>query len=438
MLLAPKNSGSFAWLIGAHRHVDQGHACQRPKLVDGTIGWVDGGYSSAAERLTVAQDVVGSIPTSRPNSAGCVIRPIQFCRAFVTLNFPVQPPAPREMETTGSAGAPAWFTAFAPRRGMGNGHVQTIVGNFLPRPAFRLPSTTEMVEVDPADGSRVLCHCHWQPGPYPRRRLTLVLVHGLEGSSDSRYIQGLTVRAWAAGCNIVRMNMRNCGDSDALTPTLYHSGLSEDVGAVVDHYTRQFGLERVALVGYSMGGNLVLKLAGEWGSRAPLCGVATVCPAIDLAAGSDALHEPVNRMYEWHFLRRLMRRYRRKAAMFPGTYQTRGLGPIRSLREFDNKVVARYCGFRDADDYYYRAASARVVDRIVVPTLVLRALDDPFIRLTPATGASIAGNRHITLIETAHGGHCAFLCQDAGDDIHWAESIVTRYLLQFAGNAHGS
>lgn len=261
----------------------------------------------------------------------------------------------------------------------------------------------------------------------------MVLVHGLEGSSDSRYIQGLTVRAWAAGCNVVRMNMRNCNGSEALTPTLYHSALSGDVGAVVDHYTKRFGLERVALVGYSMGGNLVLKLAGEWGARRPLCAVATVCPAIDLAAGSDALHEPVNRMYEWHFLRRLMQRFHRKAALFPAIYNTRGLGPIRSLRQFDDKIVARYCGFRDAADYYYRAASARVLNGIAVPVLVLRALDDPFIRLTPETRANILANRHIDLVETAHGGHCAYLGGDAGDDIHWAESTVIRYLRHSAG-----
>ena len=226
-----------------------------------------------------------------------------------------------------SSADPSWLTAFAPRRGLFNGHLQTILGNYLPRPPFRVPFTTEAVEVDPADGSRVLCHGHWQPGADRNRRLTVVMVHGLEGSSESRYIQGLTMRAWAAGCNIVRMNMRNCGDSDALTPTLYHSGLSADVGAVVDHFTRQFGLERVALVGYSMGGNLVIKLAGEWGARPPLCAVAAVCPAIDLAAGSDALHEPMNRIYEWHFLRRLMRRYRRKAALFPDRYQKHGIGP---------------------------------------------------------------------------------------------------------------
>ncbi len=348
----------------------------------------------------------------------------------MTADSPAQPTVRPETEASAIA---EWLTAFFPRRGLVNGHLQTIVGNFLPRGAFAIPFETDTIEVDPADGSRVLCHAHWHSGPDLHRRLTLVLVHGLEGSSDSRYIQGLTMRAWTAGCNVVRMNMRNCNDSDALSPTLYHSGLSGDVGAVVDHYSTRCGLERIALVGYSMGGNLVLKLAGEWGARRPVCAVATVCPAIDLAAGSDALHEPQNRMYEWHFLRRLMRRYRRKAALFPEIYTTRGLGSVRSLRQFDHKIVARYCGFRDADDYYYRAASARVIDRIVTPTLILLALDDPFIRLTPETRAMILANPQIKLIETPHGGHCAYLCRNAGDDIHWAESTVVRYLLQFSG-----
>ena len=136
-------------------------------------------------------------------------------------------------------------------------------------------------------------------------------------------------------------------------------------------------------MGDPMGGNLVSKLAGEWGDRAPLCAVATVCPAIDLAAGSVAPHEPANRLYEWHFLRRLMRRFRRKAAHFPEIYKEGYAWLIHSLRQFDNQIVARYCGFRDADDYYFRAASARVLDRIAVPTLILHALDDPFVRMTP-------------------------------------------------------
>jgi predicted alpha/beta-fold hydrolase len=331
-----------------------------------------------------------------------------------------------------------WLNAFSPRRGLFNGHLQTIVGNFLPRPPFHLIPEAEAVEVDPTDGSRVLCHCHWQSDRAADERLTVVLVHGLEGSSDSRYIQGLAMRAWNAGCNVVRMNMRNCGNSDALSPTLYHSGLSGDVGAVVNHYTKRFGLQRVALVGYSMGGNLVLKLAGEWGTRPPLNSVAAVCPAIDLAAGSDALHEPANRIYEWHFLRRLMRRYRLKASLFPNVYTTRGVGPVRSLREFDDKIVARYCGFRNADDYYYRAAGARVIDRIAVPAFILFAQDDPFIRLTAETRAKILANPNIQFVETAHGGHCAYLGTEPGDEIHWAESTVIRYLLQPDGASNGS
>jgi hypothetical protein len=344
----------------------------------------------------------------------------------------------------GSAGLPEWLTRFEPRRGLANGHLQTILGNFLPRPPFRLGSVAETVEVDLSDGSRVLCHCHWQDahghaGPDRSERLTLVLVHGLEGSSESQYILGITARAWAAGCNVIRMNMRNCGGSETLTPTLYHSGLSGDVGAVVRYFAEQQGVERIALGGYSMGGNLVLKLAGEWGSRPPLVAVAAVCPAIDLAVGADALHEPLNRAYEWRFLRGLMARYARKAELFPGIYATRReIGPVRSIREFDGKIVARYWHFRDADYYYYRAASARVVDRIAVPTLILCAQDDPFIRLTAETRAKLLANPHIAFVETRHGGHCAYLSRDRGNEIHWAEAAVIRFLQSATGRPNGS
>jgi predicted alpha/beta-fold hydrolase len=326
----------------------------------------------------------------------------------------------------------AGLRPFEPRRGLRNPHLQTIIGNYLRRPIRRGETMAETVVVDPNDGSRVMCYCDWQPEPDRAGRLTVILVHGLEGSSESRYIRGIAARAWDAGCNVVRMNMRNCGNTDELTPTLYHSGLSSDVGAVMLHYADRFSLERVALVGYSMGGNLVLKLAAEWGSEHPLCAVATVCPAIDLAAGADALHERANRVYEWHFLRRLMRRYRRKAALYPNIYGADRIGPIRSLRQFDDKIVAPHCGFRDADDYYYRAASARVVDKIAVPTLIIRAVDDPFVRILPETRAKLLANAHVLLVETAHGGHCAYLSRDRGEDIHWAEASVVRYLTQCA------
>jgi len=345
-----------------------------------------------------------------------------------------------EIESVANTGIdrPDWLTTFVPRRGLSNGHAQTIVGNFLPRPPLHIETTAEEIEVDPLDGSRVLCHCHWQPESDRANRMTVILVHGLEGSSNSRYIQGVTARAWAAGFNVVRMNMRNCSDTEELTPTLYHSGLSDDVGAVINYFATRFGLKSVALVGYSMGGNLVLKLAGEWGDKPPLTAVATVCPVIDLAPGSDALHEPANRLYEYRFLYGLMRRYRRKASLHPDRYLADVPGPVRSLREFDDKIVARYCGYKDADDYYHRAAAARVIHRVAVPTLVLVAKDDPFIRLLPETRAALLANSHISFVETDHGGHCAFLSRDQGDAIHWAEATLVRYLQSVIGAQVGS
>src|SRR6185437_1508844 len=226
-----------------------------------------GGYSSAAERLTVAQDVVGSIPTSRPNHRLEIPTPVSSESSQIdNLDY-------------AAILLKAGLRPFEPRRGLRNAHLQTILGNYMRRPAFQGETVAEPVLVDPSDGSRVMCHCDWQPEAERAQRLTVILVHGLEGSSESRYIRGIATRSWKQGCNVVRMNMRNCGNTDELTPTLYHSGLSNDVGAVMRHYARRFGLERVALVGYSMGGNLVLKLAGEWGSEPPLRAVATVCPA---------------------------------------------------------------------------------------------------------------------------------------------------------------
>ena len=346
-----------------------------------------------------------------------------------------------------------WFTAFEPLALLRGGHAQTLAGNYWRRSLFLLPFESQAVEVDPADGSRVLCHCHWQPEVVRADRLTILLVHGLEGSSDSRYIKGITKRAWEAGCNVIRMNMRNCGGTESWTPTLYHSGLSADVYAVLHFFVSLYGLQRVAIAGYSMGGNLVLKLAGELADRPPawLLAAVGVSPAADLAASADALHEPANRMYEWHFLRNLMRRFRHKVELFPAVYSATGVGSVRSVRQFDDRITARYSGFTGADDYYFRASAARVVDRISIPTLVLNALDDPFIRMMPQTRKALTVNTATTLVETAHGGHCAFLAKKAApaeaiaevpvaafeDSRHWAEETLVRFLLAHAGHPRG-
>lgn len=327
-----------------------------------------------------------------------------------------------------------WMTEFIPRRWLRNGHLQTLAGNFLPR-GLTLPDPESLlVEVEgPVAGygpSRVLCHCHWQPPEVRRQRLTLVLVHGLEGSSSSKYILGNTARALAAGCNVVRMNMRSCGGTDALSPTIYHSGRSGDVARVVEALVREQQVEAIALVGYSMGGNLVLKLAGELGDRVPalLKAVVGVSPLMDLAASSAALHQPLNRIYEWHFLRSMLARVRRRMSMYPAIYAGAALGQIHSMRDFDQEIVARYGGFRGADDYYYSVASSKVASALRTPTLILHALDDPFIRMLPQTREALLANPHVTLLETQHGGHCAFLAPAENGDGHWAEKTLLGFL----------
>lgn len=324
-------------------------------------------------------------------------------------------------------------TGFVPRRGLRNPHAQTLAGNFLPRTSA-LPAPEErffQVEED----VEVRCVCHWQPDDRRHQALTVIIVHGLEGSSDSKYVIGTGSKAWQKGMNVVRMNMRNCGGTEHRTPTLYHSGLSGDVGAVAKTLIESDGLRKIALVGYSMGGNLVLKLAGDWGKNAPqeLVSVAGVSPAMDLAPSADALHDPANRIYEWKFLRGLRRRYRRKVELFPGRYDPAHLAGLRTIRDFDNEITARYSGFTGADDYYHRASAARVVEDIAVPALVIHSMDDPFIRMLPETRAKLLANRHVRFLETQHGGHCAFLAQANGYDGRWAEKQVVEFFAEQAG-----
>ena len=315
--------------------------------------------------------------------------------------------------------------------------MQTIAAFLLTR-RIHLPSAEErLVEVAP--GIKVRCWCHWVSDRKDERAktLTLIVVHGLEGSTDSQYMLGVARNGLAAGMNVVLMNQRNCGGMDYFAPTLYNSSLSADVAAVARYAIENDSVSRFALVGFSMGGNLVLKLAGEWGSQVPpqFRGVAAVCPAMDLAASADALHEPANRIYEMYFLMQLSRRMRRKAKFFPARFDVARLRGVSSLRLFDDRVTAHYCGFAGADDYYTRAAAANVVERISVPALIIHAANDPFIRMLPETRRRILKNPNITYVETADGGHCAFVGVkngDPGNDGRWAEREVVDFARQFA------
>jgi len=319
--------------------------------------------------------------------------------------------------------------AFEPRRFLRGGHLQTLAGFFLVR-NIKLPAA-EHRYVEVASGVKTLCHCHWQPDR--RNALTVLIVHGLEGSSDSGYVLGVAAKGLAAGMNVVRVNQRNCGGTDHLAPTLYNSSLSGDIAAVARDVIEHDKIARFALAGFSMGGNLVLKTAGEWGREAPpeFRAVAAVCPAMDLAVSADALHFPSNRIYEEYFMLKLRRRFRAKAKLFPTHFDSARLRGVNTLREFDDKITAYYCGFDGAVDYYARAAASNTVNRIAVPGLILHAATDPFIHLIPETRRKIAANPNLTFIETPDGGHCSFLAEANGYDGRWAEQQVIEFLRKF-------
>ena len=244
-------------------------------------------------------------------------------------------------------------------------------------------------------------------------------------------MKGLAAKAFARGINVVRLNQRNCGDSEHLSAGLFHSGLTTDAAQVIQELTAVDGLPAIAVAGYSLGGNLALKLAGEYGAFAPkaLLGVAAVSPIIEIEQCTRALERRENVLYQWNFVKDLKRRMRRKDQFRPGAYDLTKLNAIRTVRAFDDAYTAPHFGFRNAEDYYYRASSMRVVDRIRVPALVITAEDDPFVPSEPFHDPKVTSNPHIDLRLSAHGGHCGFVGPSSGDDDgYWAEGQIVDFV----------
>ncbi len=316
---------------------------------------------------------------------------------------------------------------FVPLRALRNPHLMTIASHFWWRTFPRLsPAKPRLFDVEP--GSCVRAQIHWQQRPC--QSPTLVLLHGLEGSCASGYILGTAEKAYAAGFNVVRLNQRNCGGTEQLTPTLYHSGLSCDIRAVLLELIATDRLPEVFAAGFSMGGNLVLKMAGEFGDAAPpeVRGFVAVAPAFDLPACADALARPSNFLYERHFVTRLKRHMRYKSRLFPDRYSLDGrLRKIRSVRQFDDVITAPFCGFTNADDYYARSSALNLLASIQRPTLILAAKDDPFVPYASFAAPAIRENPNLMFVATQYGGHCAFISRNRGHSRFWAEAKIVAY-----------
>jgi hypothetical protein len=239
-------------------------------------------------------------------------------------------------------------------------------------------------------------------------------------------VHGIAAKAYAAGLNVVRMNQRTCGGTEHLSPTLYNSGLSADYQSVVRELAEKERLNRIWLIGYSMGGNLLLKATGEMADAEPvLAGTVVVCPNIDPTRCVAELERPSNWIYHRHFLTQLKARLRRKAALSPNKWDLKGLEHISRISEFDDRYTAPDGGYRNAADYYDRAGARHVLDRIAVPTTIITAQDDPFIPYSMFVTPVIQQHSFIRLIAPRHGGHCGFFqTRRAHEDRYWVENRI--------------
>ena len=319
---------------------------------------------------------------------------------------------------------------FRPRKLFSGGHAQTLLGYFYPR-RRKLNGKIGVSEArifEVAANAKLLAHCVWQADK--RSAPTLVLVHGLEGSSRSVYILGTAAKAFAVGFNVVRLNLRTCGETEHLSETLYHSGLSADLRFVVGELIARDKLEKIFVAGFSLGGNMSLKFAGEFGDDAPpqLRGVAAVSPSIDLAGCADLIEQRSNQIYNGRFIVGLKKRMRRIARLYPTRYDLKKLKSVRTIREFDALITAPYNGFADADDYYQRSSALQFINKINVPTLIIAAQDDPFIPFAPFADAALSQNPNVILLAPKHGGHVGFIQEKlSGEDNFWAENRIVEF-----------
>jgi len=330
------------------------------------------------------------------------------------------------------------FPPFTPPRWLTNPHAQTLIASRKPRRWHYGWNSWEPISFDLGQEGTVTGEASWQPGPRSASPL-LFLTHGLEGSARSHYLIGMSRKAYCAGFHTVRVNTRNCGGTEHLTPTLYCAGLSQDILAIVRHFKRNMGISEIFAAGVSLGANILLKFLGEQEDRGSeyVRGAAVLSPPVDLGAGVRQMEAPQNWIYQRYFVNKLIERMRRKTALFPHLGDMARIERIRTIHEFDDIVTAPHFGFGNADNYYRIASSGPLLKNIRVPTLIVQAKDDPLVPYKSFSRFGIELNPAILLLTPDHGGHTGFLgtkASNAGDrDAYWGESRIVQFLGALAG-----
>lgn len=318
---------------------------------------------------------------------------------------------------------------FRPLPLLGGPHWQTILAATLRLPGD-FASETRLVELP--DGDRIALEVS-TPARWKAADPTVVLVHGLGGCHRSPYMIRVARKIFRRGLRAVRMNLRGCGSGRGLARKIYHSGRSEDVLAVLRELHRENPASPTALVAFSLGANIALKLAGELGesARQLLTRVLAICPPADLLACSRRLSLPSNRFYDWFFVRMLLADIAFRHERFPD------LPPVElperpTLYELDDLYTAPRSGFENARDYYRRSSSAPLVPGIAIPCRILFAEDDPVIDPTALDGAALPEN--VRVMKTSRGGHLGFLgIPGAPGGYRWLDSRILEWLTGEAG-----
>jgi len=326
--------------------------------------------------------------------------------------------------------AEAGVPPFEPHPWVRGGHAQTIAGRYLPDGRGPLPSASRRIRLD--DGDQLLARESIPRGWRSGDPAALIL-HGLAGCSESPYVVRLAWRLLELGVRVVRLNLRGAGAGAALARGTYHAGRTDDVRQALGWLSLRTGGSPLALVGFSLGGNLALKLAAEVSAAnlAELDCVLAANPPIDLEACARRMRRPENRIYDWNFVRWLRRSTLRHHRTFPelGPVDLRG---IRSVYDFDDRVTAPRHGFSSAHDYYARCSSRPLIPQIRQAGLVVHAADDPLIPLDPLRETPWPVN--LTLEITLHGGHLGYLSRHrAGGDRRWLELRMACWLAQHWG-----
>jgi hypothetical protein len=283
-----------------------------------------------------------------------------------------------------------------------NPHLQTIASHFWPRPESRerYPVASRLFRTEP--GVQVLVASQRPEGP---AKGEIVMVHGLEGSGDAGYIRSLSAAALARGYAAHAFHMRTCGGTERLCQTLYHAGLTSDLSGVLRAFQIE-GRAPVFLVGFSLGGNVVLKLAGELAGRGPelIRGVCAASTPLDLEACARRLAHPSNRLYQRRFIGRM-----RDRLCATGRYRKRDFRGLRSIREIDDRITAPSFGFGDAANYYRTQSAIGYLAAIRVPVLLIQSRDDTLVPFDVFGGDAVRSNPRIEVRATDHGGHLGFL-----------------------------